>query len=79
MAAIEATSASLPVILSDVGGCSEVVDQNGILIGNTTEELDSALNTVFSNYDSFYKSAQKQKNKFDINFVKDKCREIILG
>ncbi|HDL7469889.1 TPA: glycosyltransferase [Yersinia enterocolitica] len=79
MAAIEATSASLPVILSDVGGCSEVVDKNGILIGNTIEELDSALNTVFSNYDSFYKAAQKQKNKFDINNVKDKCRKIILG
>lgn len=79
MAAIEAISASLPVILSDVGGCSEVVDQNGILIGNTTEELDAALNRVFSNYALFYKSAQKQKNKFDINNVKDKCREIILG
>ncbi|CNH21208.1 putative glycosyl transferase [Yersinia thracica] len=79
MAAIEATSASLPVILSNVGGCSEVVDQNGILIGNTTEELDAALNRVFSNYDLFYKAAQKQKNKFDINNVKDKCRAIILG
>lgn len=79
MAAIEATSASLPVILSNVGGCGEVVDQNGILIENTTEELESALNTVFANYDSFYKAAQKQKNKFDINSVKDKCREIILG
>ncbi|CNK98140.1 glycosyltransferase [Yersinia alsatica] len=79
MAAIEATSASLPVILSNVGGCGEVVDQNGILIENTTEELESALNTVFANYDSFYKAAQKQKNKFDINNVKDKCREIILG
>ncbi|EKN6297960.1 glycosyl transferase, partial [Yersinia enterocolitica] len=55
------------------------VNQNGILIANTTEELDSALNTVFSNYDSFYKAAQKQKNKFDINNVKDKCRKIILG
>ncbi|CNI17898.1 glycosyltransferase [Yersinia alsatica] len=79
MAAIEATSASLPVILSNVGGCGEVVDQNGILIENTTEELESALNTVFANYDSFYKAAQKQKNKFDINNVKNKCREIILG
>lgn len=79
MAAIEATSASLPVILSNVGGCGEVVDQNGILIENMTEELESALNTVFANYDSFYKAAQKQKNKFDINSVKDKCREIILG
>lgn len=79
MAAIEATSASLPVILSNVGGCGEVVDQNGILIENTTEELESALNTVFANYDSFYTAAQKQKNKFDINNVKDKCREIILG
>ncbi|CNH16934.1 glycosyltransferase [Yersinia pekkanenii] len=79
MAAIEATSASLPVILSNVGGCGEVVDQNGILIENTTAALDAALNTVFSNYDSFYKGAQKQKNKFNINNVKDKCREIILG
>ncbi|MET1431801.1 glycosyltransferase [Yersinia enterocolitica] len=79
MAAIEATSASLPVILSDVGGCSEVVDKNGILIDNTIEELYFALNTVFSNYDSFYKAAQKQKNKFDINNVKNKCRKIILG
>lgn len=79
MAAIEAISACLPVVLSNVGGCSEVVDQNGVLINNTTEELASALNTVFEGYDSFYKAAQKQKNKFDINNSKDKCREIILG
>lgn len=79
MAAIEAVSASLPIIISNVGGCAEIVDQNGILINNTTENLESALNTIFSNYDFFYKSAQMQKSKFDINNVKDKCREIILG
>lgn len=79
MAAIEAISASLPVVISNVGGCGEVVDQNGILINNSTEDLEYALNTIFSNYDSFYKFAQKQKNKFDINNIKDKCRKIILG
>lgn len=79
MAAIEAVSASLPIIISNVGGCAEIVSQNGILINNTTENLETALNTIFSNYEFFYKSAQMQKSKFDIKNAKDKCREIILG
>jgi glycosyltransferase involved in cell wall biosynthesis len=79
MAAIEAISASLPVVISNVGGCGELVDQNGILISNNTEDLERALNAIFSNYSLFYKFAQRQKNKFDINNVKYKCIEIIFG
>ncbi|AKP34613.1 glycosyltransferase [Yersinia aleksiciae] len=79
MSALEAATAGVPLILSDVGGCSEVIDGNGILITNTETNLSVALETIFTNYERFHSIAKNRKNKFDINNKKEEYSKIIFG
>ncbi|AHK20221.1 glycosyl transferase [Yersinia similis] len=79
MSALEAATAGVPLILSDVGGCNEVIDGNGLLISNSEISLSTALEDIFTNYDEFYTIAQNKKNKFDVNNKKEEYRRVILG
>lgn len=79
MSALEAATAGLPLVLSDVGGCNEIIDGNGLLVTNSESSLVSALENIFTNYAVFYAIAQNGKGKFDINNKKDEYRKIILG
>ncbi|CQH43137.1 glycosyltransferase [Yersinia frederiksenii] len=79
MSALEAATAGLPLILSDVGGCKEIIDGNGVLITNTEQSLSSALSYIFSSYDDFYHLAHLDKSKFDISNKKDEYSKIIIG
>ncbi|WP_050883150.1 glycosyltransferase, partial [Yersinia intermedia] len=79
MSALEAATAGLPLVLSDVGGCNEIIDGNGLLVTNSESSLVSALENIFTNYAVFYAAAQNGKGKFDINNKKDEYRKIILG
>ncbi|MCB5321482.1 glycosyltransferase [Yersinia intermedia] len=79
MSALEAATAGLPLVLSDVGGCNEIIDGNGLLVTNSESSLVSALENIFTNYAVFYATAQNGKGKFDINNKKDEYRKIILG
>jgi glycosyltransferase involved in cell wall biosynthesis len=79
MSALEAATAGLPLVLSDVGGCNEIIDGNGLLVTNSESSLVSALENIFTNYAAFYAAAQNRKGKFDINNKKDEYRKIILG
>lgn len=63
MSAIEAGSAGLPLILSDVGGCSELIysfnnKSNGLLINNNVDELLEALTKISENYSEYYNWAK---------------------
>lgn len=79
MSAIEACTAGLPMILSDVGGCFEIIDgNNGVLINNDKDELKSALDLISEQYSFFYGAAREQKHKFDINKFRNKYKSIIL-
>lgn len=54
MSALEASSAGLPLILSDVGGCKELVNEsNGLLVDNTIENIRLALDDLIENYPDF--------------------------
>lgn len=83
MSALEAGSASLPLIMSNVGGCYELIFQNdlcqsnGMLINNNVDELTAAISNVISNYEKFYSAASQQKNKFDIKNVKSEYISLI--
>ncbi|EKN3564105.1 glycosyltransferase [Yersinia enterocolitica] len=79
MSALEAATAGLPLVLSNVGGCNEIIDRNGLLITNSEESLSAALENIFTNYDVFYSVAQDKKNKFDISSKKEEYSRIILG
>ena len=49
MSAIEAMSCGLPLILSNVGGCNELIDKNGVLVTNTTNQIVDGLRYVIQN------------------------------
>jgi len=65
LSAIEAMSAGLPLILSDVGGCSELVDGNGHLVKNNTENIKKAVEKVFKNKKQY---GIRSKEMFDKNY-----------
>ena len=43
LSALEAMSSGLPIILSDVGGCFELINENGILVKNNVDEIKKAI------------------------------------
>jgi len=46
MTAIEAMSAGLPMVLSDVGGCPELIDRNGVLVPNEESAICEAIDRI---------------------------------
>ncbi|EOI2317005.1 glycosyltransferase [Proteus mirabilis] len=84
MSAIEAGSAGLPLILSDVGGCSELIyssnnKSNGLLINNNVDELLEALTKISENYSEYYNWAKYTRYQFDINSVSHEYIKLIQG
>lgn len=84
MSAIEAGSAGLPLILSDVGGCSELIyssnnKSNGLLINNNVDDLLEALIKISENYSEYYCWAQYTRSQFDINSVSHEYIKLIQG
>lgn len=84
MSAIEAGSAGLPLILSDVGGCSELIyysnnKSNGLLIKNNIDNLSETLTEMSINYMTYYKCAQNMRDKFNINSISHEYIKLIQG
>ncbi|MFN8346794.1 MAG: glycosyltransferase [Spirosomataceae bacterium] len=65
MSAIEAMSCGLPVILSNVGGCSEIINNNGFLVDNNPEHISHSIKKAFINYELF---SDNSKNIFKSKF-----------
>nr|ADL32338.1 WenL [Proteus vulgaris] len=71
MSGIEAGSAGLPLMLSNVGGCYELIDvrkPNGILFDNNKESIQQGLNEIINNYNFYAENAKKCIKNFDINY-----------
>ena len=83
MSAIEAAAAGLPVMLSNVGGCSEVIKEtadgssNGILFQNKEEDISEKLSIILENYNCFFSSAQELTYLYDLNVNVNKYISII--
>lgn len=77
MSAIESGSAGLPMILSNVGGCHELIYtenniSNGVLINNNEKDLIDALNTINNNYSDYLHFSQKIRVNYNIeNIIQD--------
>ena len=68
LSALEAMSAGLPLVLSNVGGCSELVQGNGVLVDNTVEDIERAIQICTDNYKQFSKNSKILfENTFDLN------------
>ncbi|SEF39757.1 Glycosyltransferase involved in cell wall bisynthesis [Alcanivorax sp. DSM 26293] len=58
MSALEAKANELPLLLSDVGGCHELIDNgNGILCDNTPDSIRHSLHQLITNMDAMQAAA----------------------
>jgi len=72
LSALEAMSSELPIILSDVGGCFELIDENGILVKNNINEIKNAIiNTIKDREDFSKKSIELFNNTYNLELNKD--------
>jgi glycosyltransferase involved in cell wall biosynthesis len=71
LSAVEAMSAGLPVVLSNVGGCVDLVDKNGVLVENSIEDIKRGLSEVIDNFESFSKKSIELYEK-DYNLLRSK-------
>jgi len=72
LSTLEAMSSGLPIILSDVGGCFELIDENGILVKNNVDEIKSAIINTISNKENFSKKSIKLfNNNYNLELNKD--------
>ncbi|KZZ27248.1 hypothetical protein A3754_08310 [Alcanivorax sp. HI0083] len=59
MSALEAKAHGLPLLLSDVGGCHELVGAgNGILCNNTLESVRHSIDQLIANIDDMQSAAR---------------------
>ncbi|WP_348719466.1 glycosyltransferase [uncultured Alcanivorax sp.] len=59
MSALEAKAHGLPLLLSDVGGCHELIDDgNGVLCDNTADSIRHSLHQLITNMDAMQASAR---------------------
>lgn len=72
LSALEAMSSGLPIILSDVGGCFELIQENGILVGNNVKEIKNAIINTIKNRESFSKkSIELFNDMYNLKLNKD--------
>lgn len=65
MSAIEAMSCGLPLVLSNVGGCSEVIQNNGLLVANVAYRIADCIKEVMGKHQKF---SNASKNLFEAKF-----------
>lgn len=76
LSALEAMNSSLPIILSDVGGCFELIDNNGYLVKNEENDIKNAILSCIEDIDYL---GRKSKNLFDEKFNLDLAKNEYLN
>lgn len=79
MSCLEAGVSGVPMIVSNVGGCPEVINGNGLVVDNDIESIRCAILELMSSYDSFKRTAEKLSPMFDINSNRDDYYNIYLN
>ena len=76
---IEALRAGLPVLVSDVGGCSELVSDNGFLIKtNDKEQLKEKIKLLYKNHKFLENFSRKSRELYTKNFNVEKMVKKLL-
>lgn len=75
LSAIEAMSAGLPLVLSNVGGCPELIKENGVLVENNISDISNGIIECINNIDLYSKNS---KNLFDIEFDLMKNKNVYI-
>lgn len=72
LSALEAMSSGLPLVLSDVGGCSELIEENGFLVKNSVKDIREAIVKTISNKKMFSKKSIELFNeKYNLELNKN--------
>ena len=80
ISAIEAMSAGLPLILSNVGGCAELINANGLLVNNTVDDIvKGVLKVQTSQTEMAAKSLQLYNQHYNLNNNIDKYVSMYLS
>lgn len=79
VAAQEAMSFGMPLILTDVGGCRELICENGFLINPKLEEVIEAINYYIDNSESIRIHGNKSKALFKEKFSLEKMTDGYIG
>lgn len=75
ISAQEAMNYGLPLILTDVGGCSELISENGILTSTDLNEITEAIVCLNDNKDMLKKMGETSKRIFEERYTLD----VMLG
>jgi glycosyltransferase involved in cell wall biosynthesis len=67
LSAIEALSCGLPILISNVGGCPELIDKNGYLTDNSPEDILKGITSIKQNCQEFAENSLTLfRKKFDL-------------
>lgn len=68
ISAIEAMSCNLPLVLSNVGGCGELINNNGILVENNSDSISNGINKVITNLEFYSQGSTAHfNNSFNLH------------
>lgn len=79
VAAQEAMSFGMPLILTDVGGCRELICENGFLINPKLEEIIEAINYYIDNKENIRIHGNRSKVLFRERFSLEKMTDGYIG
>ena len=71
MSALEAGSAGVPMLLSNVGGCGELIFGNGEVVDNNLSSIKQGIESIMYSYSSYKSRALNVRESFDLNKSKD--------
>lgn len=64
MSALEAMSAGLPLVMSNVGGCRELIENNGLLVENDVVAVKAALETLRINFTNYQQTVRSYFDRY---------------
>lgn len=79
MSALEAASAGLPLVLSNVGGCAELIDGNGVLVDNDSQSIREAFFILRDAYSKYRQEAIRRRLDFSLERQKELYRSAYTG
>lgn len=80
LSAIQAASVGIPLLLSDVGGCSEIIKYgNGLVVKNCDSSVEIGFIDIMKNYELYIFHAVKHQDRNILDFNSNKSVNRLLG
>ncbi|EHV5552245.1 glycosyltransferase [Vibrio vulnificus] len=79
MSVLEAGAAGIPLFLSNVGGCPELITSNGVLTENDITDVSKNLDLFIGELNKYNESARKLSDFYKMESCKEKYDEFLLN